>query len=273
MNKENIIAVLRDLNLVSGFRVSLHGTDFSEIAAYPERNLPFCAFLHAHSSEEYERCLLCDKEAARTALSKNDTVIYRCRHGLTEIISPIYSFGVLTGYLMMGQVMLAGSDMRGIQRITRHYAEDEQEENEIVATIPRLSKATADAFVRITTICAQYLTMENLLPYSKRTVGQLVRQYIDEKYGEKILISELCRTIGYSKSTLYTSFRKEYGITINDYITEVRIRAAAKLLKDRSIPIGDISDAVGFRNQSYFSNIFAAQMKMTPSEFRKKNAL
>ena len=53
MNKENVLAVLRDLNLVSGFRVSLHAADFSEIAAYPEQKLPFCAFLHEHSAEEY----------------------------------------------------------------------------------------------------------------------------------------------------------------------------------------------------------------------------
>ena len=39
---KDIRTILRDLHLVSGFRVSLHGTDFSEISAYPEEISPFC---------------------------------------------------------------------------------------------------------------------------------------------------------------------------------------------------------------------------------------
>ena len=39
---KDIRTILRDLHLVSGFMVSLHGTDFSEISAYPEEISPFC---------------------------------------------------------------------------------------------------------------------------------------------------------------------------------------------------------------------------------------
>ncbi len=272
MNRENIIAVLRDLNLVSGFRVSLHTAEFKEIAAYPEEKLPFCAFLHAHSEEEFERCRVCDREAAANAKEDRATVIYRCRHGLTEIISPIYSFGVLTGYLMMGQVMPEEGDTEGMFSAIRRY-DGEADAEALIAATPRLSEEKAKAYVRIMSMCAEKLTTDNILPYAKRTVGQIVRRYVDEHYGDRIVISEMCRAIGYSKSTLYTSFRKEYGITINEYITKVRIDEATKLLVDRDIPIGDVAERVGFRNQSYFSNIFAAERGMTPSEYRRKNSV
>ena len=47
MNKQEIIAVLKDLHKISGFRVSLHGADYSEIAAYPELKHEFCRTLQS----------------------------------------------------------------------------------------------------------------------------------------------------------------------------------------------------------------------------------
>ena len=42
MNKQEIVSVLAELNRITGFRVSLHGANYEEIAAYPEKLLPFC---------------------------------------------------------------------------------------------------------------------------------------------------------------------------------------------------------------------------------------
>ena len=102
MKKEEIISVLSELHKISGLRVSLHGTDFNEIAAYPEEKLPFCANVQK-SESEYKRCRECDAEACRRVFSTGEAYAYKCRHGLSEVICPLYNFGTLTGYIMMGQ--------------------------------------------------------------------------------------------------------------------------------------------------------------------------
>ena len=89
MKKQEIISVLAELHKITGFRVSLHGADYSEIAAYPEKKSDFCRGVH-ESPEEYIACVSCDKAACREALARNDTYIYRCRYGFTEAISPLY---------------------------------------------------------------------------------------------------------------------------------------------------------------------------------------
>ena len=103
MNKTEIVTVLYELHKITGFRISLHGADYGEIAAYPERMLPFCEKIHSIHGE-HERCLECDRIACRRALEAKATHIYSCRFGLTEAVSPLYNFGTLTGFLMMGQI-------------------------------------------------------------------------------------------------------------------------------------------------------------------------
>ena len=103
MNKQEIISVLKELHKISGFRVSLHGADYSEIAAYPEMKHDFCRALQKNKAE-FEKCIACDRQACKAALTTKDTYIYKCRFGMTEAISPLYNFGMLTGFLMMGQV-------------------------------------------------------------------------------------------------------------------------------------------------------------------------
>ena len=46
MKREEIISVLAELYKITGFRVSLHGSDYSEIAAYPEQKRKFCQMIH-----------------------------------------------------------------------------------------------------------------------------------------------------------------------------------------------------------------------------------
>ena len=111
--KQEIVSVLYDLYKITGFRMSLHDVNFVEIAAYPPEKLKICAAIHSVPGE-LEKCTLCDKEAFRKVHENKETVIYKCRFGLTEAVSPLYNFGILTGYLMMGQISDDKNDTRVI---------------------------------------------------------------------------------------------------------------------------------------------------------------
>ena len=57
MNTQEIINVLREMHKITGFRISLHGADFEEIAAYPEKSLAFCALVN-ENKKEHSLCLM-----------------------------------------------------------------------------------------------------------------------------------------------------------------------------------------------------------------------
>ena len=265
MKKQEIVSVLSELHKITGFRVSLHGADYSEIAAYPEKKSEFCRSLH-EIHEEYRRCVGCDKSACRAALAKRDTHIYKCRYGLTEAVSPLYNFGTLTGFLMMGQVFEGHEEERGsfVDSICSRLGEEYRAS---LLDIGIVKPDMVKSYVKIMTICAQYLTLSNAIPSEKPSIAELTKRFIHENFSSKIGIKEMCDEIGCSKSTLITSFKKTYGVTVNRYLTDVRLSEAVRMLAGGERNIGEIALATGFSDQSYFSKVFSSKYGMPPSEY------
>ncbi|MBQ8689640.1 MAG: PocR ligand-binding domain-containing protein [Clostridia bacterium] len=271
MKKTEIISILCELHKISGLRVSLHGTDFEEIAAYPEHRLPFCAIIQ-QNRDEYRRCVDCDTAACKRVMASGQTLIYKCRHGLTEVICPLYNFGTLTGYIMMGQVGDEELDVAAAERFLLELTADARLARSTALGITRISTDMLTSYVRIMTICAEYMTLTNALPSRAPRLPELAKIYLHERFGEKITIQDICRELGCSKSALLTSFKSEYGTTLNNYLCEIRINEAKRLLTSTNMSISAIADATGFYDQSYFSKVFSARLGMTPSEYRRENA-
>ncbi len=265
MTKDEITSVLHELHRITGFRVSLHGADYSEIAAYPMDKCEICRLVHSKDGE-YERCVMSDKAACKAAIDSRDTYIYKCRYGMTEAISPLYNFGTLTGFLMMGQVYEDGEDALHKDGLRALSLPDSTIESAL-SKIPRVRSEMVDSYVKIMTICAQYLTISHAIPSNRPSVAQLAKEYISHHFHKKISIKTICAEIGCSKSALITAFKREYGTTVNVYINEVRLNEAVLLIEQGECKIGEISEACGFSDQSYFSKVFAAKFGVPPSEY------
>ena len=269
MNKEEIVSVLSELHKISGLRVSLHGTDFEEIAAAPEEKLPFCKAIQK-DGEEYIKCRECDEAACKRVKESGETLIYSCRYGLTEVISPLYNFGTLTGYLMMGQVASETTDKEKIKSALREKIGDAPLTDELADGISTVRSDMISSYVTIMTICAKYLTLTNVLPSNAPKNPELAKMYIHDHYAEKISIKDICKAIGCSKSALLTAFKAEYGTTVNSYICDVRIEKAKRLLKTTDLSMSEIAYETGFYDQSYFSKVFYSKLSITPSDYRRE---
>lgn len=268
MNRQEILTVLIELHRISGFRVSLHGTDFAEIAAYPDSHGPFCRIVNRNPTE-HRACLKCDEDACHRVLSTGKTYIYKCRFGLTEAVSPLYNFGSHTGFLMMGQIIADGDDMTVLKTATEILSSNKKVE-EAIAAVPRVKADMIRSYVRIMTICAQYLTLTNAVISERRTLAEEAAEYIGNNLDKKLSISKICSLIGCSKSTLITSFKKRYGTTVNSFTADLRLKKAEGLLMEGKRSISEISATCGFSDQSYFSKVFSAKFGIPPTEYRAK---
>ncbi len=268
MNRSEITTVLSELHKISGFRISLHGVGFEEIAAYPEKKLPFCSCIQRNSNE-YDKCKKCDRDACTKVMSSGKTLIYRCHNGLIEAISPLYNFGALTGYLMMGQVGVDGEKTEDLHSKLMSNGQSDFEARSICAEIPYLKYEMIESYVHIMTICAQYLTLSNAVTSTAPTTGELILRYISENYTKHIEIKDICQSLGYSKSTVLSAFKREFGTTINTYLNNMRLTNARKMLEESEKTINEVAIESGFSDQSYFSKVFSSKYGMTPSEYRK----
>ncbi len=269
MKIEEIVSILCELHKISGLRVSLHGTDFKEIAAYPEQRLPFCSLIQEDKGE-FRQCELCDIEASEKVQSSGQPLIYKCRHGLCEVVCPLYNFGTLTGYLMMGQVADETTDKEKITSTLLALSHDISQAKITVSQIPYIDSEKLASYVHIMTICAEYMTMTNALPSNTPGVPELAKMYLHQNYSQKITIPDMCKSLSCSKSSLLSSFKREYGVTIINYLYDIRVAEAKRLLEFTGMSICDIAEVTGFYDQSYFSKLFTREVGMTPSDFRKE---
>lgn len=94
------------------------------------------------------------------------------------------------------------------------------------------------------------------------------KDYIHKNYHHKIQLETVANEIGVSQGHLSRSFRKDTGMSVQDYIQKFRVERAANLLKYSEATLTEISDYVCFHSQSHFGSVFKKYMHMTPKEYR-----
>lgn len=91
---------------------------------------------------------------------------------------------------------------------------------------------------------------------------------IEHNYIEKLTLEYLSHKFGYSKQTLISKFKNRYGITPMEFIINVRINEAKKLLIYTDMRICEIAEKCGFSDVYYFSNTFKKHTTLSPLKFR-----
>lgn len=96
-----------------------------------------------------------------------------------------------------------------------------------------------------------------------------LNRLIDERLETKILLSDMAREVGMSRSNLCRLFKRRMGVSLGQYLISRRIERAKALLRVQDHRIGEISLAVGFSSQGHFDVFFKKWTGVTPTEFRK----
>ena len=107
------------------------------------------------------------------------------------------------------------------------------------------------------------------------TVDKIIRQ-LTLSFNDPLLSMEnVLNATGYNKDHIRRIFIKETGMTPKDYLTDLRITQAKKLLKrqkETHMSINDIGALCGYYDPQYFSRIFKREVGLTPMEYAKKHS-
>lgn len=105
---------------------------------------------------------------------------------------------------------------------------------------------------------------------------QKVKQYINDHYAEPLKLTDLAALVGMSPVAFSRFFRVRTGRTLSDYIIDIRLGFAARMLVDTTRNVSEICYECGFNNLSNFNRTFKAKRGFTPRDFRamfKKNKI
>lgn len=111
---------------------------------------------------------------------------------------------------------------------------------------------------------------ERQVPDLKRENINLIKQYLDEHYDEKITLDDLTERFFISKYYLTRVFRKQFGTSISHYLLSIRITKAKQMLRFTDETVENIGYKCGLGAPHYFSRTFKQVEGISPSEYREK---
>lgn len=264
----DVISILKDLHAVSGARMSIHSVDGEELFAYPPTLSPFCQRVQ-QDYFVHRNCIQCDRQACEVLKTNKDPHVYQCGCGLYEGVAPIFHYGVLSGYLMMGQVKDDRPENDAyIKECSRKLFLNDSEWEHFFSTLQVLPTERLQSFVHLMGIVAEHLTNYNRIHSKESGLPEQIKKYIHQNFNNSITLEEIASRFDCSKSTIMNVFRKQYGSTVIAYLNEVRLEQASKLICDTELSFKEIAAECGFYDQNYFSKQFASRYGCSPTAFR-----
>jgi len=110
---------------------------------------------------------------------------------------------------------------------------------------------------------------EKAASISKRPEVKEACKYVSLHLNRRISLDEVAEVLHLNASYFSRMFKKVTGETFIEYVTRMKMERAKELLDQTSNTVGEISELLGYDNQSYFIKTFKTHAGVTPMEYRK----
>ena len=94
--------------------------------------------------------------------------------------------------------------------------------------------------------------------------------YIQTNYYEDLTLTGVAKLFNYNYYYLSSAFLRQAGVSFTEYVNQIRIQEACRLLKDSEMPVSMVADMTGYASSGYFSRIFKKYQGIAPSEYRRR---
>lgn len=145
----------------------------------------------------------------------------------------------------------------------------------VIADLPQLAsqfrkpleKEQTDQWIR-----SFYQSLERAVRACEKPLHPRVRDclsYIHAEYtNPNLCLNGIAERLGISTAYLGQMFKTQTGKYFNDFLCDVRLDAAYRILIESEDSVGDVARQTGFTSQSYMNRLFKVRYKVSPNEFR-----
>lgn len=224
-----------------------------------------------------EKCRECNRFYANESVQYEDPLIYKCHAGIGEAVAPLYEYGTLVGYVMIGKFRDTAGKISSPQTVSEaceKYCLDKSRMLSLWDQLQPLDEESLHATILLLKIFISYIRDEKLYHAPEDTFAKQISDYVNKHINERITVDGMCTDLGLGYHNLYSLFKKNFGKNPQEYINEIRLKKAQEMLRNTTKSISDIAATLGFNKSSAFSFFFKEKMKMgiTPLQYRKKNS-
>lgn len=115
------------------------------------------------------------------------------------------------------------------------------------------------------------VTYNTELIYNDSQRVEKVVDFINENFSRTIRLAEAADLVEMAETAFSRFFKAKTGITFVDYLNDIRIGHASRLLIDTTAPIAEIAQECGFTSLTNFNRIFKKRKGLVPKNFREKH--
>ena len=84
-------------------------------------------------------------------------------------------------------------------------------------------------------------------------------------------VEMLTKEVGISRAQLHRKMKEMTGLPVSEFIRNIRLEQAVRLLKEQKINVTQVAYTVGFSNLAHFSTVFRKQFGVSPTEYIEQN--
>lgn len=268
MTLPSIQKLLSDIHTLTGLSVNLYD-DQCRGLFHSHNDMGFCAYLHTNT-ETVERCRHFDKLCFQSAREAGDAVALTCPFGVFAAICPIYDGTTLLGFLQFDGVISTDAEVEqaGLQNALAFVPHRERLVEKRLPMPRKSPEELRSALSLLRTVC-RHIELGSLFPRGEISLGLLAKRYVKHNLQSKLALCDIAAHLHCSKATLTETFRREFGMTVVQYINRNRLEKACHLLINTELSISTICEECGFSGGEYFSALFKKVYALSPLAYRK----
>lgn len=113
-----------------------------------------------------------------------------------------------------------------------------------------------------------YATLVRRTPHADAVVRKC-EQWLNDHFQAGEAIKQAVALSGIPERTLKRRFKAATGAALIDYLQNLRVEAAKRVLEDSQRPVEEISAEVGYEDPSFFRRLFKRRTGLTPTQYRR----
>ncbi|MDQ0060927.1 response regulator [Paenibacillus harenae] len=130
--------------------------------------------------------------------------------------------------------------------------------------VPQLKELLTQIFERLLSLTGNERRLKN-----GKTLIEVICRYIEEHY-RTVTLDDISQRFYLNKNYFCTLFKQATELSFMEFVTEIRMKHAKRLLKESELKTYEIAEQVGYMDQRYFSQVFKKAVGMQPTQYKRK---